>query len=343
MIPNIFVSSTVQDLHYLRDAIRDQIFEIGYNPIMSDYGEIGYLPSTTAENSCYLSMKECQIAVLVIGKKYSGLAKDGISVTHNEYQIAKESSIPVICLVDKDVLSYKKVYDYQKENGGSELSAFPEMDNPEMTFKLIDDFKKSKVNNGYLPFANAGDAMKHLKMQLAHIFGQLLRDRFDPIKGSIKDILSEIKTLKFELLKNDEKNYDSEPFLRSIRYLLDDRNRIMHSLVLFVYDSLEEGVVNTLKYNDFKQFYEASGFGLELVDARDLVREKNHGHSLKLAMSDESLVDEETNESIMVTFGISEDEKKIISNEVSVKVFTQIYEKLKLLQAGAHKIPSSNE
>jgi len=206
-----------------------------------------------------------------------------------------------------------------------------------MTFKLIDDFKDSNINNGYLPFNNASDAMQHLKKQLAHTFGQLLRDRYDPVKASIKDILSEIKTLKFELLKNEEKSYEYEPFLRSIRYILDDKNRILHSLILFIYESLEEGVVNSLKHNDFKQFYEASGFDLELVSARDLVKEKNHGHKLKLSMTDESMVDEDTSEPVMLTFGISQDENKIITNEITVKVLTQIYEKIKLLQAGVHK------
>lgn len=31
MIPNIFVSSTVEDLRYLRDGLRDAIVELAYN------------------------------------------------------------------------------------------------------------------------------------------------------------------------------------------------------------------------------------------------------------------------------------------------------------------------
>jgi hypothetical protein len=63
MIPNIFISSTIGDLSYLRDSIRDLIFEIGYAPIMSEYGDIGYSPTSSAEDSCYLTMKNCQLAV----------------------------------------------------------------------------------------------------------------------------------------------------------------------------------------------------------------------------------------------------------------------------------------
>ncbi len=337
MIPNVFVSSTVQDLQYLRDAIRDQILEIGYNPIMSDYGEIGYLPSASAESSCYLSMKECQLAVLIIGKKCSSLAKDGLSVTHNEYVVAKENSIPVVCLIDKDVIAYKRVYDHKRDKGESEVGSFPEMDNPELTFKFINDFKDSQVNNGFLPFSNASDAMRHLKMQLAHIFGQLLRDRFDPIKGSIKDILSEIKTLKFELLKDEAKNYDYEPFLRSIRFLLDDQNSLLRSLMIYLFDSLEEGVVNVIKYPNFSEFFQASGYEMVIVDVKDLIHQKGHGFSYDAAFTAKNAVNSETNETVAVTFGLDREGKKIITNETTAKIFSDIFEKLKLLQIGSKK------
>ena len=91
MIPNIFVSSTVADLHHLRDAIRSTLVEVGYIPIMSDWGDIGYGPLTTAEDACYETMKQCQLAVLIIGKRYSGISKDGVSVTQNEYRTARNT------------------------------------------------------------------------------------------------------------------------------------------------------------------------------------------------------------------------------------------------------------
>ena len=68
MEPNVFISSTIKDLKYLRDTIRKTIKELGYNPIMSDYGEIGYLPSLSAEESCYLAIKDCQLVIVIIGK-----------------------------------------------------------------------------------------------------------------------------------------------------------------------------------------------------------------------------------------------------------------------------------
>ena len=43
MIPNVFVSSTIQDLHHLRDAIREAIVDLAFSPVMSEYGDIGYV------------------------------------------------------------------------------------------------------------------------------------------------------------------------------------------------------------------------------------------------------------------------------------------------------------
>ena len=42
MIPNVFISSTIEDLHYLREGLRDAVNDLAYRPVMSDYGEVGY-------------------------------------------------------------------------------------------------------------------------------------------------------------------------------------------------------------------------------------------------------------------------------------------------------------
>jgi len=105
MIPNIFISSTVKDLHYLRDAVRDIVNQLGYNPVMSEYGEIGYLPSMTAEDSCYYRIKECQLVILIIGKRYSSPSLNGQSVTENEYESTVQNKKPIITIVDEEVLT----------------------------------------------------------------------------------------------------------------------------------------------------------------------------------------------------------------------------------------------
>jgi hypothetical protein len=41
--------------------------DLAYTPNMSDYGEIGYINATTAAESCYRSVRQCQLAILIIG------------------------------------------------------------------------------------------------------------------------------------------------------------------------------------------------------------------------------------------------------------------------------------
>src|SRR4051812_6308563 len=109
MVPYVFVSSTIDDLHHLRDALRDAIIDLAYHPVLSEYGDVGYLPNKSAVDSCYLTMKECQIAVLILGKRYGTVMDDGRSVTHSEFLAARQAQVPVVCLVDREILAYKKV------------------------------------------------------------------------------------------------------------------------------------------------------------------------------------------------------------------------------------------
>jgi hypothetical protein len=73
MIPNVFVGSTIEDLHHLRDGIRETLDDLGYIPVMSEYGDIGYKPTTTVERSCYHSLVDCHLAVIIVGKRYGSM------------------------------------------------------------------------------------------------------------------------------------------------------------------------------------------------------------------------------------------------------------------------------
>ena len=197
MIPNVFISSTIADLQHLREALKDSIEELAYRPVLSEFGDIGYLPQVSAEDSCYLTMRDCQIAVLIVGKRYGSLSANGSAITHNEFIVARENKIPIVCLVEREVLSFKKVFDANSEIQSA--PAFPGMDFPSKSFNLIQEIMDAPTNNGILPFSSIAEARTLLKEQLAHIYGDLLRSKFDPVKAEIKDILSEIMTLRQEL------------------------------------------------------------------------------------------------------------------------------------------------
>jgi len=194
------VSSTIRDLGHLRDAIRETLVDLGYTPVMSEYGDVGYLPTASAQESCYLALKQSQLAVFIIGKRYGLPAEGGLSVTHAEFRTARDQGVPAIFLVDQQVLNYKQVFD---ENAGATIN-FPGMEQAPDVFGFIKEISGSPVNNGFLPFTHVADARAHLKAQIAHFVGDLLRRRGDPIATEIKDILSEVKTMRHELTKEKE-------------------------------------------------------------------------------------------------------------------------------------------
>lgn len=248
MIPSIFISSTIADLQHLREALKDAVDELAYRPVLSEFGDIGYLPRTSAEDSCYLTMRDCQIAILIVGKRYGSVSANRQSVTHNEFLTARENTIPIICLVDREVLSYKKVFDATQ---GNDLPTFPGMDAPNETFSLIQGIMDSPVNNGMLPFSSVAEARMLLKTQLAHLFGDLLRSKFDPVKAGIKDVLSEVMTLRQELRNRD---MDPQPFLRATRFLLDDSNDQLRDFVEAISGSVEVAIPLMLGCRTFDDY-----------------------------------------------------------------------------------------
>lgn len=264
MIPNIFISSTIQDLSHLRDSIRDLILEIGYNPVMSEYGDFGFLPSASAEDSCYIALKDCQLAVFIIGKRYGSVSKNGLSVTHNEFRTTREKKIPIIFLVNDEVQAYKKVYDL---NENSDTLSFPGMENPNKLFQLIQEFTDSEFNNGFVTYNNVQSAKQNLKKQIAHIVSDLLTKHFDPVKGEIKDILSEITTLRHILLKNEQEV--ARQFSSAFRFLLNEENNYLKDIAEIVSGSLEEGVPELLKSANFQSYLTSKEVSIRQINSSD--------------------------------------------------------------------------
>jgi|WetSurMetagenome_2_1015567.scaffolds.fasta_scaffold96963_1 hypothetical protein len=265
MIPNIFVSSTIEDLTHLRDSVRDLISDLGYNPVMSEYGDIGYLPNISAQDSCYSALKNCHLAIFIIGKRYGSIASNGLSVTHNEFNTAKENNIPIIFLVSEDVLSFMKVKNVNKKT--AEKIKFPGMEKPLNVFEFIKEFSDYEINNGLVSFNNVQSATNNLKRQIAFIFGDLLKKEYDPVQKGINDVLSDIATLKHYLLK-DEK-VEAYKVGIAFRFILDMRNKSFANLIEGLFGNLSEIIPEMIKYNSFIEFLKEKEVKNELVNEKE--------------------------------------------------------------------------
>ena len=80
MKPRVFVSSTFYDLKYMRDDLANFIRAHDFEPIMFEDGDIGYTPGKNLDESCYDTMRNADMVILIIGGNYgspaSGETKD---------------------------------------------------------------------------------------------------------------------------------------------------------------------------------------------------------------------------------------------------------------------------
>lgn len=325
MIPNVFICSTVKDLRYLRDAIRPLIQEIGYIPRMSEYGDLGYDPFSSVENSCYEAIKECHIAVLIVGKQYGEPRSNGLSTTHNEFKAARTCQIPIITLVDREVLTIKEIYDDNNAEKGINIRS---MDHPEKTFPFLKEIIDSPINNAYLDFSDVDSAIRHIRNQLAHMFGKYLDKNIDPIKGDVKDILSEIKTLRHELKPDASK--DVLKFMKAVRLLLDDNYKQYRDIILDLYGSIESSIADLMASKSFEEFIKRStGNEIEIVDISTFGSVRDYLKS-RTGMRLTSYGGQENTDLPTATlFGISTDGSKVIINNNNLRQFEALHKSLK--------------
>lgn len=244
MIPSVFISSTIADLHYVRETARKVVKDFAMNPVMSDFGEIAYMGGNSAESSCYLSVRDCKIMVLIIGRRYGSLSKGNpkVSVTEGEFDEAQEHKPFLITLVERDVINFKDVFDKNK----SKEVEFPGMDFPEKTFAFIDKVKSANRDNGVFQFSNAEEVDRILRLQFAGLLGRLLDEKYRPERESIKDILSEVKGIGAALsAANESQKTKIDNITSGARFLLDERNAWFAKLLNKLADL--EVLVSTVK------------------------------------------------------------------------------------------------
>jgi hypothetical protein len=263
VIPNIFISSTIADLKYLRDGLRDAVADLAYNPVMSDHGEVGYLNPSTATASCYRSVKQCQIVVLIIGKRYGYIDGEGVSVTHKEFRAAKEHEIPTITFVESQVLSYKEVY--EADPSATMWDSFKGMDHPREIFALIDEITSSPTYNGLIPFTSVAEAQRILKAQIADFVGERLNETIRPIRSEVQEVLAEIKTLRNQAVHaaTPQVINTATRYLTAMRFLLDDRNAEYRKLLEQIGGDLDSAIGIIVDASEFDAVMEQMGVTIE--------------------------------------------------------------------------------
>ena len=326
MIPSIFISSTIGDLRYLRDALRDAVLDLAYQPIMSEHGEVGYLSPTTAAESCYRSIRQCQMAVVIVGRRYGNPSEEGgISVTHKEFRTAREHGIPLIGFVEAQVLAYRDVF---KANSNPIMwKNFQHMDHPELSFSLIDEITSAESYNGLIPFANVAEAKQALKLQIADFVGQSLSQVISPMRAEIKDVLAEIKTLRHELA--GQRKFDPD-FLAALRFILDDRHAQGYRYLLeHTVGPLDKAIPMLIASKTFEEFVAMVGYQLVVSADIDVLKDGKADPKMMGAMAFHVPWGEGPNNMAKAEFMVCSD-RRLVMNKPAKGHFDWVQEELRM-------------
>ena len=178
-IPRVFISSTCYDLKHIRENLKYFVKTIGYEPVLSDDGDVYYGVDTHTHDACLSEVATCQLFILIIGGRYGGEHKDKEgSITNNEYREAVKNKIPIFALVENAVYSDHHTYLSNKKSNPEfyEKIAYTSIDNIKI-FGFIDEVRQSGNNNSLVSFNNFADMESYLKKQWAGMMYDLLAER----------------------------------------------------------------------------------------------------------------------------------------------------------------------
>ena len=209
--PRVFVSSTCYDLTEVRDSLVGFIESFGFEPCLSERGDIFYHPDLHTHESCINEVSNCQLFILIVGGRFGGsyIADPKKSIVNAEYYAAKELNAPVFTFVKKSVLDDYKIYKKNIDKDILESIEFPSFEEQVHAihlFEFIDEIISANVNNGFFGFDYSKEIQKLLRKQWAGMFFDFLQKRRQNQEIKIANtLLSKLSTTSNkleELVKN---------------------------------------------------------------------------------------------------------------------------------------------
>lgn len=180
--PRVFVSSTYYDLKHLRSSLERFIESLGFEPILSEKGDIAYTPDAALDESCYREATSADIFVLIIGGRYGSEAsieekkpnrsffERYDSITKLEYRHAVGRNVPTYILIEANVHSEYRTFLNNKDNTNVRYAHVDSVN----IFALIEEILTQPKNNPVLSFERYSQMEQWLREQWAGLFKELL-------------------------------------------------------------------------------------------------------------------------------------------------------------------------
>lgn len=209
--PRVFVSSTYYDLKHIRASIETFINSLGYESILFESGDIPFHHDKSLDHSCYDSVDNSHIFVLIIGGRYGSAASTNKnieneateadsnvpdkayefynSITMEEYKRARQQDVPIYIFVEKGVAAEYLTY---KENRTTPNIKYAHVDNIGV-FRLLDSINSESRNNLIREFERFEHITGWLKAQWAGLFADhLTKKKSDAV---LKALTAQVQTL----------------------------------------------------------------------------------------------------------------------------------------------------
>jgi hypothetical protein len=99
----VFLSSTIKDLHFVRQTIGDKIeSQLGHDVVMSESIQFDWTEEDIVK-SCLREVENADVYVLIVGNRHgSQVSEEGLSITQAEYRQAKAKKKPIFVVILND-------------------------------------------------------------------------------------------------------------------------------------------------------------------------------------------------------------------------------------------------
>ncbi len=213
--PRVFVSSTYYDLKHIRSSLENFIDSMGFETILSEKGNIAFMPDVPLDEACYREVENADIVIVIIGGRYGSERSEGKqhttkqfydryeSITKTEYVTAIKRNIPIYILVEKPV--YADYETFLKNKTNEEIN-YGHVDSVNI-FYLIDEILSQPKNNPIHQFDHYRDIEVWLKEQWAGLFRELINNRLKQVQ---------IASLSYQINQLEEVNKTLKRYLEEI-------------------------------------------------------------------------------------------------------------------------------